>query len=507
MLRVFRLLLIVGAVFSAATRAPAAPHYEVGDIATNTVVTPVALVVRDPVATALLQAKEERAIRTVVRYSPTVADEVERAFRSRMALVREEFLKQLQAEYGRSKIEKGLERTPKWLELTGRFREEYKGTPKLFLYVPYWAQGRSDEHLLADWIGYLRRAMNKPLRPDRLPSGNIGTTVRLVTVPDLETEVELDHAERYGVLTPLDNLVPLSLAAREMAAEFPEGDGYIADFLAPFLKPNCVFDEELTRLARERRVDSLIVADNYAAGDTLVRVGQVVDAKAVAAIEELRKQMSRTSESGGATPAREDGDEDRTFMWWVIGGGGGGALLIVCILLVRRRSTGVSVDRSMVPRRDSRASLPVRTRGAEEGVTVSPDRLSRLEGESEREWRERALAAEMKAEKAKELARSSVTKALKDKVVEHLSSQRNELIDNQESAADQMAELEARLERIQGPLSERLRAYERRIAELEEELAVKDEENRALIRAKIQTLRERMAREKAGRAGRMFDLN
>jgi hypothetical protein len=55
-----------------------------------------------------------------------------------------------------------------------------------------------------------------------------------------------------------------------------------------------------------------------------------------------------------------------------------------------------------------------------------------------------------------------------------------------------MAELEARLEKVQAPLQERLQAYERRIADLEKELTVKGEENRELIKAKIQIIRKQL---------------
>jgi hypothetical protein len=426
-----------------------------------------------------------------------------------MALLREDFIKDLTAAYGRSRIERGLERTPKWIDLTDRFRDKHKGTPKLFWYVPYWAQGRSDEHLLSDWIGHMRRALDQPVRADKLPEGNLGSIVRLVTVPSLDTEVELDHAERYGVLTPLDNLIPLSQAVDEMRAEFPEGDQYIADFLGPFLKPNCVLDQELTRLARERRVDSLIVADNYAVGQTLVRMGQVIDAKAVAALDELRKQVPEQAPIESGAGEADRGAEDRTQLWWLLGGIGAGVFLVSIILLVVRRGSTANSTRHPLElqRTASSASLPALTHPPEEVEAAASEPVGRGENESEREWRKRALAAERKAERAKELARSNVAKALKDKVVEHLSTERDELIDHQQSAAEQMAGLEARLERIQGPLSERLRAYEQRIIELEEELAVKDEENRALIRSKIQNLRQRMAAEKAGRGPQMFDLN
>ena len=56
-----------------------------------------------------------------------------------------------------------------------------------------------------------------------------------------------------------------------------------------------------------------------------------------------------------------------------------------------------------------------------------------------------------------------------------------------------MAALECRLEKVNAPLQERLRAYEERILELEKELAQKGQENRELIRFKIQLVRTQLA--------------
>lgn len=504
---VTRILLLTactaGVLLPHALPAADLPRYRAGDIATNTIVTPVPLVVEDPVGTALLKAKEERDFRYIVRYSPAIFAEVERAFRSQMALVQADFLDELEKALGRRQVDKSVQRDPEWLALTDAFREKHKGVPKLFLYMPYWAQGRSDEHLLQDWIGRMRQAMDAPIRPDTLPAGSTGTTVRLITVPNLDVQVELEHTERYGVLTPVNDLIPLSKARRNLEAGFPEGDAYVAEYLGPFLRSNCVFDEDLTRQMRERAADSVVVAASYAAGDVIVRNGQTLDAKALAALEELRRQLAGTvaPDGAGAPPMPRGGAS--SIPPWALGAIGGGAVALVGILviLLRRKPAGLPVLQSGSAGQ-LRPSLPASRADAN---LASPDPLTRQEGESEREWRERALAAERRAERARELARSKVTTALKDKVVQHLSTQRDELLDHQNSAAEQMIGLEARLERIQGPLSERLRAYERRIAELEEELAVKDEENRALIRAKIQNLREQMAREKAGRSS--YDLN
>ena len=59
--------------------------------------------------------------------------------------------------------------------------------------------------------------------------------------------------------------------------------------------------------------------------------------------------------------------------------------------------------------------------------------------------------------------------ALKSAVVQELAAQRRELLAAQQTAATELTELAHRLEAVQTPLLERLRAYEQRIAELEKE--------------------------------------
>jgi hypothetical protein len=71
------------------------------------------------------------------------------------------------------------------------------------------------------------------------------------------------------------------------------------------------------------------------------------------------------------------------------------------------------------------------------------------------------------------------------------------LLDAQQAAAAEMAELEHRLDDLRTPLKERLLAYEKRIAELEKALAARGEENRALIKAKIQLTRRQLEAERA----------
>ena len=76
--------------------------------------------------------------------------------------------------------------------------------------------------------------------------------------------------------------------------------------------------------------------------------------------------------------------------------------------------------------------------------------------------------------------------------------QRRELLAAQHTAAAELIELARRLEQVQTPLLERLRAYEQRISELEKELGEQSKENRELLKMKIDLLREQIEKERVG---------
>ena len=115
-------------------------------------------------------------------------------------------------------------------------------------------------------------------------------------------------------------------------------------------------------------------------------------------------------------------------------------------------------------------------------------------------WAERALAAEARADKATALLRArlmpQMARWMMGELVQRLLAHRSDLVHSQQRAEDDVAELEKRLEKIHAPLAERLAAYEKRIAELERELAVKGEQNKELIEAKIELARKKLATER-----------
>ena len=95
--------------------------------------------------------------------------------------------------------------------------------------------------------------------------------------------------------------------------------------------------------------------------------------------------------------------------------------------------------------------------------------------------------------------------ALKSAVVQELAAQRRELLAAQQTAAAELTELAQRLEAVQTPLLERLRAYEQRIAELEKELGEQSKENRELLKLKIDLLRDQIETERT--ANRIVNFN
>jgi cytochrome c-type biogenesis protein CcmH/NrfG len=75
----------------------------------------------------------------------------------------------------------------------------------------------------------------------------------------------------------------------------------------------------------------------------------------------------------------------------------------------------------------------------------------------------------------------------------------------QGAAAAELTELARRLEALQTPMLERLRAYEQRIGELEKDLADQSKENRELLKLKIEMLREKIETERT--ASRSVNFN
>ncbi|PWU16569.1 MAG: hypothetical protein C5B50_13315 [Verrucomicrobia bacterium] len=81
---------------------------------------------------------------------------------------------------------------------------------------------------------------------------------------------------------------------------------------------------------------------------------------------------------------------------------------------------------------------------------------------------------------------------LKQRLVQRLITDRVQLLQNQEAATLQIQDVDQRLARVERQIKEHTRAYEERIADLSRELLAAREENRELIRARIEQVKAEM---------------
>jgi len=455
----------------------------------------------DTTATEALKGKEALKIPAVFFYHPKVADEVEQSFRTQFGTVRSNFFDAMGAIYQRKRL------NPKWLNstrfrtLSNTFRRQHGAFLQLTNLLTAWATGSSDEAKAIEnaLVASLREAMGRPIRADGLPSEmKLGAHVRILTMTKQEDAVTVQFAERRGTVLHRTNLLTLTRARSEFQKLSPPAERRQAKFLASFLKPNCVLNQELTIQSRWRHVAPLYVADRYEAGQVIARRGQTVDAKILAAIEQLTAARVQAGLSENANAVKG--------AWWWAGLGLAGMALIVGGWHFWFRRKPVSILPARVAGEGTTAGI-VSCPSCDENIVIPAEAVENLSAGTPA-WQQRALAAEQRAERAHAAIRAGVlphfTLWLKQKFVRRLVAERQQMVDAQKSAASELAEMEQRLDEVHAPLQERLLAYEKRIAELEKSLAAKGEENRELLRVRIQLTRQQLERE---RGRKIAELN
>ena len=126
--------------------------------------------------------------------------------------------------------------------------------------------------------------------------------------------------------------------------------------------------------------------------------------------------------------------------------------------------------------------------------------LARLPGGTSLQLEENSLSAGSLTDKEmKERALADLTDFAKQSLVQGLYSQRAALLEVHQKAQEELVALEARVVALHLP--ERIAAYEKRIAELEGELATRGDELRELTMATLNVLREKLEEEKKKQQG------
>jgi len=458
--------------------------------------TPIPLVVFDPARTEGLRQSEAQKTPPVFRYDPEAAKKAEQALKLDFAETRSQFANGLEEIFIHPLPLLAAELAqPQFGEWTGRFRERHPNFPLTANLAELWALGDSGEVALNTLLTKLPGIVRPYVRSDSLPPGERLTTgsLRLIAADQTDTALTLADVDRRGRNLARTNLITLSKLQQDALRRAVPEEQAAVKYVAGFIRPNLIFDVDLTRQARGRRIEAINAADRYTAGQRLVAKGEIVSTKAKFALEELRSRtaadrvqatatLERTSVEAQAVAARRLAEAARRTNRWLFAGLGA-AVVVFCAIVA-----GWFLRRRAMVRTSLDSSLAI---------------VSLRDGPSEDlAWRGRALAAEARAQKATAMLRANLlphlARWMMNELMQRLLSQRSEIVTGQQKAEREVAELAARLEEVHAPLEDRLRAYEQRIAQLEAELAAKGEQNLDLIKAKIETTRKKLDGERSG---------
>ena len=513
------LLLLPGTMFSSAAGENGVTRdWNIGDVVEADITAPIPLAVFNPEQTEALRRAEAQRVPPVFRHDASLAASADAELRSRFERGREAFLALIKAAFQEAPLRTvaGLS-DPRFSEAMLVFRSKEPGFPLSTNLAELWALGDAGGVVLEDLTAKLERFMGAYLRSDRLPDGEKLTapTVRMVPVQGSSTPLpgRGNAVALRGTNVPRAAVYALSRYKRELANLTPEEEKPIIGFVAGFLRVNCTFDEVTTREARERRVRDINAVDRYQEGEIIARRGERVDGRMKLALEAMRAHQEAQAANGDAARLREDLVQAREQAGQLKTAAETEQRKVVAIMAAVQREVTAAWQRN----RELRWGLI----GAAAGCFVFAGlwwryrmRQRRLEQKTDWSlaptngaadeagwWRERAISAEARAAKATAVLKTNLlphmARWMMTEMMQRLVSQRSEAYGSQARAEAEVAQLASRLEKLQAPLEERMRAYERRIAELETELATKDEETHGLIQARIDSTRRQMEMERS----------
>jgi len=481
----FALLLAVALLPISRLSARNLANCQVGDKAEEDIVATEKMTVVDVEGTQTAREKEVQHVPVVVRYYTNAVEDLETRFHRAFAQTRENFLQSVNKAFGHRTLSTEELSSFKFQSLAMLFQKQNPLFPLDSNRAALWASGDPDEAYQASVAATLREIMSSAIRPDPLPEGiKLSANVRLIPLANANDAVTEQEARQVSRNFARTNFVTLAAVKKNLQSIFPAEEREVAKYLGTLVKPNCVVDEDMTRLLRAQRTDGIWVVDNYEPGQIIAHRGQVIDKKIKAALDQLKEkavigqlQELQVKQQAAVGELQQLVAEDKAkgaraqeHVLWLVGG-------LAAVVLILAAATW-----QLARRKPAESLLP---------VPAAPGAL---------EWQERALVAEQRTEKLQQAARAGLmahlSQWLSRMLTQRLISQRRLLLDTQSHAAAEMAELEARLERVQAPLQVRLAAYEHRIAELEKELAARGEENRELLKAKIETMRKQLEAER-----------
>lgn len=477
-------LLVTGLFLLAAPARAALPDYKLGEVAWADVTTPLPLVVANPEATEELTQQLAEQVPAIVRFFGPSVGEAEAELRAGIVAARSAFMAALrQALHGRAPTGTDVGS----FAYTNTIREvirQFPKNPPIARLAPLWVRGASDAAMVDNLLRPVREVMARPIVADDPESMFLADQpLRLVPGNLRDESPPIQKLPSTGEIILIDKMMSLARAGRQVEADFPAGQEDLGRFAASFVRVNAWPAPKLTDFLRAKRMQGVTVNDTYAASEFIVRKGRTIDRKALNALAALREKIPVLPAQIKSQPSRST---TAGLSWptpWIAGGLGViGVMLGLMVRRGRAKRGSVLVEVSEIPAR-TRPTQPV---------------WPEVAGEDN--WRARTRVAEVKPDRAHEAIHNGALGWMRAKIFQTLFQQRAELLSSQQKTEVEMRELEKRLERLHAPLQERLTSYEKRIDELEQDLAAKSEENRELIGARIDLAKQQLGVER-GRFG------
>jgi hypothetical protein len=457
--------------------------YEIGDIAREDICTPVHLMVIDPKRTEELRKSETPRLPAYFRFNTNAVDGPQARLLAAFASMRELFQNEVRREYSKKTLTQEETREPQFAQFRSDFVSRHKSFPVPLELAQQWAMGRAGSSILLSWDGKLRQTMGLFIRPSNLPSeASYSSQIRILTNVFPAEPVEMSVAEQESALFPRKSLLTVAQARENLAKRFPAHQQAIGAFLGELLVENCSFDRKLTELSRAPRLAALWEGDRYTPGQIIARAGETIEPRIKAALDELAARVPAPPSAPAPQVVVEPAKPPYLFY-------GSGVLLFFCLLCV------VASWRFLFATRKASALIPLPGGPGELQSLSSPDH----------NWLDRALIAEQHARELAASARSALVPKflqwLRSQGVQNLISQREELFTTQKLAEIELARLEQMLAEMHAPIQERIKAYEQRIADLEQALKAKGEESHELIETMIRLTRQKLEAERQSTSG------
>lgn len=471
----FRLAGLVVLLSLGAVHAKDLAAYRVGDTAEETIAASVPLDVIDADATAARKAADALKTPAIFRSYANPTNFMVKDFLVAFETTRALFATNLHGAFGEITNADETVASPAFTGFVTAFNRKKIPFPVSTELAGVWAHGEADDAIQTRLLNTLLGMTHRPIRPDDLPAGlALGETLRLATVEDPQSELTLADAEQRGKLVTVSSVTTITRLRDLFRRAFPQPEQAMARGVGKFLPTNCEMDARLTQQARDRDTQQLVVVNHYDAGQVIVQRGDIIDAKTKAVLVQLneklmpgqlnsqlaaqREKLQAQIETAAAQKARDHALAARARNQWLLVALAGIAFVVLGAFWIRARN-----------RRHPSSLLPVRA----EKLSPPPPG-----------WWHPGLAPQL-------------TQILKEAVVQGLAAQRSELLQAQQIAATEIGALVHRLDELKAPMQERLRSYEERIAELQKNLAERNEENRELLKLKIEMTRRQLEAERA----------